>query len=279
MKPFPISGSGFLCYFLHRIFVKRANFLVLSSYIFERRNFFMETKKRKKVMVVCCICCGLVALITIGAAVTKQNKSKCKADETLGSEVLFSCSDTTDETEITSESITEAVSVRIQDTLKDTSSNNETGEKESCPNNISKMKTTTVKTEKTEKTEKTTASNASVTTAATTKRQIPCGSNQDINPEQLKAEANKHLGSFSNVEVSSTLNKNNSCWTLTVNSFNNQKVLQDIKECAEIEYNECVNAGYLNRGAPIKMYVDYEAKARDDLGPGVCYYTFYIFYL
>lgn len=239
----------------------------------------METKKRKKVMVVCCICCGLVALITIGAAVTKQNKSKCKADETLGSEVLFSCSDTTDETEITSESITEAVSVRIQDTLKDTSSNNETGEKESCPNNISKMKTTTVKTEKTEKTEKTTASNASVTTAATTKRQIPCGSNQDVNPEQLKAEANKHLGSFSNVEVSSTLNKNNSCWTLTVNSFNNQKVLQDIKECAEIEYNECVNAGYLNRGAPIKMYVDYEAKARDDLGPGVCYYTFYIFYL
>ena len=35
----------------------------------------METKKRKKVMVACCICCGLVALITIGAAVTKQNKS------------------------------------------------------------------------------------------------------------------------------------------------------------------------------------------------------------
>lgn len=234
----------------------------------------METKKRKKVMVACCICCGLVALITIGAAVTKQNKSKCKADETLDSEVLSSCSsscsDTTNETEITSESITEAVSVRIQDTLKDTSSNNETGEKESSPNNISKMKTTTVKTEKT------TASNASVTTAATTKREIPCGSNQDINPEQLKAEANKHLGSFSNVEVSSTLNKNNSCWTLTVNSFNNQK---DIKECAEIEYNECVNAGYLNRGAPIKMYVDYEAKARDDLGSGVCYYTFYIFYL
>lgn len=81
------------------------------------------------------------------------------------------------------------------------------------------------------------------------------------------------------MEVSSALNKKNSCWTLTVNSFNNQKVLQDIKECAEIEYNECVNAGYLNRGAPIKMYVDYEAKARDDLGPGVCYYTFYIFYL
>ena len=240
----------------------------------------METKKRKKVMFACCICCGLVALITIGAAVTKQNKSKCKADETLGSEVLpscsSSCSDTTDETEITSESITEAVNVRIQDTLKDTSSNNETGEKKSCPNNISKMKTTTVKTEKAEKT---TASNASVTAAATTKRQIPCGSNQDINPEQLKAEANKHLESFSNVEVSSALNKNNSCWTLTVNSFNNQKVLQDIKECAEIEYNECVNAGYLNRGAPIKMYVDYEAKARDDLGPGVCYYTFYIFYL
>lgn len=243
----------------------------------------METKKRKKVMVACCICCGLVALITIGAAVTKQNKSKCKADETLGSEVLFSCSsscsDTTDETEITSESITEAANVRIQDTLKDTSSNNETGEKKSCPNNISKMKTTTVKTEKSEKAEKTTASNASVTAAATTKRQIPCGSNQDINSEQLKAEANKHLGSFNNVEVSSALNKNNSCWTLTVNSFNNQKVLQDIKECAEIEYNECVNAGYLNRGAPIKMYVDYEAKARDDLGPGVCYYTFYIFYL
>ena len=246
----------------------------------------METKKRKKVMVACCICCGLVALITIGAAVTKQNISKCKADETLGSEVLSSCSsscsDTTNETEITSESITEAVSVRIQDTLKDTSSNNETGEKKSCPNNISKMKTATVKTEKSEKAEKaekTTASNASVTAAATTKRQIPCGSNQDINPEQLKAEANKHLGSFSNVEVSSALNKKNSCWTLTVNSFNNQKVLQDIKECAEIEYNECVNAGYLNRGAPIKMYVDYEAKARDDLGPGVCYYTFYIFYL
>lgn len=249
----------------------------------------METKKRKKVMVACCICCGLVALITIGAAVTKQNKSKCKADETLGSEVLSSCSsycsDATDKTEITSESITEAVNVRIQDTLKDTSSNNETGEKKSCPNNISKMKTTTVKTEKSEKsekaekTEKTTASNASVTAAATTKRQIPCGSNQDINPEQLKAEANKHLRSFNNVEVSSALNKNNSCWTLTVNSFNNQKVLQDIKECAEIEYNECVNAGYLNRGAPIKMYVDYEAKARDDLGPGVCYYTFYIFYL
>ena len=129
----------------------------------------METKKRKKVMVACCICCGLVTLITIGAAVTKQNKSKCKADETLGSEVLSSCSDTTDETEITSESITEAANVRIQDTLKDTSSNNETGEKESCPNNISKMKTTTVKTEKTEKT---TASNASVTAAATTKRQM-----------------------------------------------------------------------------------------------------------
>lgn len=247
----------------------------------------MEIKKKKKVTAVtCCICCGLVALITIGAAVTKQNKGKCKADEMLSSEVSSSCSsfcsDTTDETEITSESITEAVNVRIQDTLKDTSSNNETGEKESCSNNISKMKTTTVKTENaenTKKTKKTTAPNGSVTAAATTKRQIPCGSNQDINPEQLKAEANKHLGSFSNVEVSSTLNKNNSCWTLTVNSFNNQKVLQDIKECAEIEYNECVNAGYLNRGAPIKMYVDYESKTRDDLGPGVCYYTFYILYL
>ena len=241
----------------------------------------MEIKKKKKVTAVtCCICCGLVALITIGAAVTKQNKSKCKADEMLGSEVpsscSSSCSDTTDETEITSESISEAVSVRIQEALKDASLNNETGEKECRPNDIQKTKITTVKTEKTEKT---TASKASVTAAVTTKRQIPCGSNQDINPEQLKAEANKYLGSFSNVEVSSTLNKNNSCWTLTVNSFNNQKVLQDIKECAEIEYNECVNAGYLNRGAPIKMYVDYESKARDDLGPGVCYYTFYIFYL
>lgn len=253
----------------------------------------METKKRKKVAAVtCCICCGLVALTTIGVAVTRQNKAKCKADEILGSEVFISCNDTTEEfrevpneSEIASESITEAVNIRIQETLKDTSSNTETGKKESHSSDIPKTKTTTVKTvnaentKKAEKAEKTTAPNTSVAAVATTKRQIPCGSNQDINPTQLKASANNYIRTLEGVEVSSTLNKNNSCWTLTVNSFNNQKVLQDIKECAKIEYDECVSAGYLNRGSPIKMYIDYDVRQREDLGPGVCYYTFYIFYM
>lgn len=247
----------------------------------------METKKRKKVAAVtCCICCGLVALTTIGVAVTRQNKAKCKADEILGSEAFTLCNDTTEEfqevpneSEIASETLTEAVNLQIQEALKDTSSNTETGKKGSHSNDIPKTKTTTAKAGNAENTEKTTVPNASASAVATTKRQIPCGSNQDINPMQLKASANNYLRTLEGVEVSSTLNKNNSCWTLTVNSFNNQKVLQDIKECAEIEYNECVSAGYLNRGSPIKMYIDYDVRQREDLGPGVCYYTFYIFYM
>lgn len=134
----------------------------------------------------------------------------------------------------------------------------------------------------TEKATKSTMTNESVDedkTTAAAKKNVPFGSNRDINPDEYKKAGNEFIKSLHGVHVCPKLNKSNSCWVLTVNTFGNQNSLDDIIECVQIEYDENVKSKTIEQSDTFGMYIDYETRAREDLGSDVYYYTFYIFYL
>lgn len=233
-------------------------------------------KKREKI-IIAISAVVIVFAVVITVLVSKSNRQDTKDNKASVSVTDFEknndVNDTTTDSVI--DELCEATSMSVvENTVEKTN--------EDTKQPITETKTSKSSGTKKQTTIATTAvrtTTAVVTEANVTQKNIPFGSNKDINPEEYKNKANNYLKSLSGVHVCSKLRKDNSCWVVTVNTFNNENAFDDIIECIQIEYEENVKAKVIEQSDSFGMYINYETRTREDLGPDVYYYTFYVFYM
>lgn len=229
-------------------------------------------KKREKIIIAISVFV-IVFAIVITVFISKANTQYIKDNKASVSVTDFETSNDVNDT-TTDSAIDELCKSVAESTVEKTD--------EDAKQPITETKTSRSSETKKQTTMATTAyrtTTAVVTEANVTQKNIPFGSNNDINPEEYKNKANNYLKSLSGVHVCSKLRKDNSCWVVTVNTFNNENAFDDIIECIQIEYEENVKAKVIEQSDSFGMYINYETRAREDLGPDVYYYTFHVFYM